>query len=195
MTQAGGRTTMRKIGVMAALFMLLIPLSARAQEANAAPMLKRLSDKASKTVDVNLDQSMLRFASAFLDPKDPDQARAKRIIANMKGIYVHHFEFDKSGEYSEEDLATLRAQLREPDWSRIIDARSKHDSENVEVYFHRDGDKFGGLVVIATEPTELTYVNIIGPITPEDLRELGGQFGIPRVDVNGNSPEKKEKEK
>lgn len=181
---------MRRIGTAIAL-LLLTQLTAFAQDWDPAGALKKLSAKASKTVDVTLDQSMLQFASGFLDTKDPDQAQAKKVIANMKGIYVHSFEFEKSGEYSDEDVASLRAPLKEPEWSRIVTVKSKHEGENVEVYFRKEGGKFTGLVVISTEPTELTWVHIMGPINPEDLRRLGGQFGIPRVEIDDKPSTKK----
>lgn len=176
----------------AALALLLfVPLAAFAQDPDPGGMLKKLAARASKTVDVSLDQSMLQFASAFLNPKDPDQAKAKKIIADMKGIYVHSFEFDKPGGYTEEDLAALRAPLKGPEWSRIVTVRSKEENQNVEVYFKKEGEKFTGLIVIATEPNELTYVNIVGPINPDDLRQLGGEFGIPKVDVDQKPSSKK----
>ncbi len=149
----------------------------------SASLTSRLEAKASKTVDVTLDQSMLKFASRFLDDKDPDQAQAKKIVANMQGIYVHSFQFEKSGEFTDEDVATLRGPLKDPPWSRIVNVRSKREGENVEVYFKKEGGKFTGLVVIATQPTSLTFVSIVGPIDPDDLAKLGGQFGIPKVDI------------
>jgi Domain of unknown function (DUF4252) len=181
---------MKRIATVLCL-VVAFQFSAAAQDWDPGGTLKRLSDKASKTVDVNLDQSMLKFAAAFLDPKDPQQAQAKKVIANMKGIYVHNLEFEKHGEYSEEDLASLRAPLKEPEWSRIVNVRSKSDGQNVEIYFHKDGEKFKGLVVIATEPTELTFVDIVGPITPEDIAGLGGQFGIPKVEIDPQPSGKK----
>lgn len=183
-------TIMKRIAVILGL-LLAVQLSAAAQDWDPGGTLKRLSAKASKTVDINLDQSMLKFAAAFLDSKDPEQAKAKKIIADMKGIYVHNMEFDKHGEYSEEDLASVRAPLKEPEWSRIVNVRSKTDGQNVEIYFRKDGDKFKGLVVIATEPNEFTFVDIVGPITPEDIMQLGGQFGIPKVEIDQDSSGKK----
>ena len=45
-------------------------------------------------------------------------------------------------------------------------------------------------MVITAEPKELTVVNLTGSISPEDLKALGGQFGIPKVDVpNGKGKE------
>jgi len=180
---------MRRLGIVLGL-LVAFQFPTVAQDWDPGGTLKKLSTKASKTVDINLDQSMLQFAGAFLDPKDPQQAQAKKIISNMKGIYVHNLEFEKSGEYSEEDLTSLRSALKEPEWSRIVNVRSKSDGQNVEVYFRKDGDKFKGLVVIATEPTELTFVDIVGPITPEDIMRLGGQFGIPKVEIDQDSGKK-----
>ena len=105
------------------------------------------------------------------------------------------FKFAKEGEYSEADVEAIRSQLSGPGWSQIVRVRSKKDSENVDVYLKKEGDQTIGLVVIAAEPKELTVVNIDGPINLEQLGELGGQFGIPKVNVEHGSktPEPKPK--
>lgn len=173
---------MKRIATIVAL-LLATQMMAFAQDWDPGGLLKKLSARASNAVDVNLDQSMLQFAGGFLDPKDPQQAKAKKIIANLKGIYVHSYEFDKAGEYTPQDVEALRAQVQGPNWSRVVNVRSKTDGEDVTVYFKKEGNDFKGLVVIAAEPMELTFVNIVGPIRPEDLSELGGQFGIPKISV------------
>ena len=38
-----------------------------------------------------------------------------------------------------------------------------------------------GIVIIAAEPKELTVVNIVGPLEVDQLADLGGEFGIPRL--------------
>jgi hypothetical protein len=166
------------IGVM---FAASLPV--QAQDSSGA-MLSKLEAKASKTVDVSLDQSMLQFAGRFLDDKDADQAKAKKIIAKLRGVYVHSFTFENEGEFSTDDIAALRATLKQPEWSRIVNAHSKRDGEVTEVYFKKVDGKFQGLVVIASQPKQLTYVNIEGEIDPDDLVKLGGQFGIPKIDVD-----------
>jgi hypothetical protein len=40
------------------------------------------------------------------------------------------------------------------------------------------------LAIIATEPKQLTLVNIVGAIDLDTLSELGGHMGIPDVDVD-----------
>jgi uncharacterized protein DUF4252 len=144
----------------------------------------KLAARASDTVDISLDGSLLQFAAKFLSDSDKDQAKVKKLVGGLKGIYVKSFEFKKPGEYSAADLESFRAPLHAPDWQRIVGAHSSEDGETVEVYIKSEGKGIGGLAIIAFEPKELTLVNIVGPIDLDSLSELGGQFGIPEVDVD-----------
>src|ERR1700681_4515657 len=89
-----------------------------------------LAASATNTVDVTLEGPLLQLAAKFLSSSEPDEAKIKKLVVGLKGIYVRSFEFDKEGAYSESDVATLRNQLRTPEWSRLINVRSKRDSEN-----------------------------------------------------------------
>src|SRR5260370_35930408 len=77
----------------------------------------------------------------------------------------------------------LRGEGESPTWSRIVGVVSKQRGENVDVYFKNAGDKLGGVLIIAAEPRELTVVNIVGTIDPEDLSDLGGEFHIPKLEI------------
>jgi len=165
------------------LVIAMMPLAA--QDIKIPPSLDRLADKASEVVDVTMDSSMLQMASKFLSDKDADEAKAKKLVGGLKGIYVKSFEFDKPGEYDMSDVEAIRSQLRAPGWSRIVGVKSKRSGDNAEVYIRNENGKITGLTVIATEPKELTIVNIQGSIDPEQLSELGGHFGIPKVDAGG----------
>lgn len=76
------------------------------------------------------------------------------------------------------DVESIRSQLT--GWSRIVAVRSVN-SENTDVYLKKTGDQIDGLFIIDAEPKELTVVHIDGPIRPEDLNELGGHMGIPKI--------------
>jgi hypothetical protein len=143
----------------------------------------KLAARASETVDVSLDGSLLRLATKFLSDDDADEAKVKKLVAGLKGIYVKSFEFKKEGEYSAADVDAFRAPLHTPDWQRIVGVHSTEDGEDVEVYIKNEGKNIGGLAIIATEPKELTLVNIVGAIDLDTLSELGGHFGIPEVEV------------
>ncbi len=174
---------------------LLAILPLAAQDIKMPAGFDKLAAKASEVVDVSLDGALLQLASRFLSEKDPDEAHVKRMVGGLKGIYVKSFEFDDRDQYKESDVEELRAQVRGPAWSRIVSAKSKKNGENSEIFIKTEAGQIAGLVVIATEPKELTIVSIIGSIRPEDLRDLGGHMGIPKIDVGPvKKDDKKDKE-
>jgi hypothetical protein len=165
-----------------ASLIILLALPAAAQDIKLPASLDRLASKASNSVDINLDMTMLQLAARFLSGKDPDEARVKKLVGTLKGITVKSFEFDSRGEYNPSDLDEFRAQFRSPGWTRIVGVKSRN-GENSDIYLKSENGQIAGLVVIVAEPRELTIVSILGTINPDDLRDLGGHFGIPRMDV------------
>jgi hypothetical protein len=159
-------------------------------EIHGMSSLDRLAEKAKEAVDVTLDASMLQLASGFLSPNDPDQARVKKLVAKLKGVYVRSFEFDRDGQYSPSDVEGIRASVKGPGWSRIVGVKELKGGEDSEVYLKKDGNQLAGIVVIVAEPRELTVVDIDGPIDPEELRELGGHMGIPKFEKNKGKSDK-----
>jgi hypothetical protein len=162
---------------------------AQAQDFQSARLpieqLDKLAAKANETVEVTLDERLLQLAAKFLSSKDPQQARIKELVAGLKGVYVRVFEFDQAGEYALSDIEALRAQLRAPAWSKIVGVRSRRGGDNIDVHVKLQGDSILGLAIIAAEPRQLTVVNIVGPIDLEKLSQLQGQFGIPKLDLEG----------
>ncbi|HLG15237.1 MAG TPA: DUF4252 domain-containing protein [Blastocatellia bacterium] len=147
--------------------------------------LDKFAAKAVETVDVTLDESLLKLASKFLSEKrSPDEAKIKDVVAGLKGVYVKRFGFEKEGEYTEADVEAIRSQLNRPGWSKIVGVRSKKaGSTNVDVFIMYEGSLIKGLAVLATEPKALTVVNVVGPIDVEKLSELEGKFGIPSLEL------------
>jgi hypothetical protein len=162
------------------IWLLVAAANAEAQQVNLSS-LDKLAGKARETTDVNLDGSMLKFASGFLNDRKGEEGLAKKMISELKGVFVRAYEFEKSGSYSPADLQPIRDQLKGPQWTRIISLKDRDSSEDVEVWLFREGENTTGMVLIASEPDELTVVNLVGPIRPEDLQNLGGQFGIPNI--------------
>jgi uncharacterized protein DUF4252 len=180
-----------KLVIFAMTAALSLALSFGQQARLQVNSIEKLSAKAAEVIDVTLDEPLLQLARKFLSTKrSADEARAKEIIAGLKGVYVKQFQFDKEGEYSEADIEPIRAQLRLPGWSRIVGVRSKQ-AENIEVFVMSEGNVIKGISVLATEPKELTIVNVIGPIDIEKLSELEGQFGIPKLGIENTEKGKR----
>lgn len=143
--------------------------------------LDRLFPKAVETIDVRVDGSLLQMASKFLRSDKADEAAVREIVQALKGVYVKGVEFDKDGEYSETDVEAIRQQLAAPGWDRIVGVRSKRDGENVEVFLMINNDAvIEGIGVLISEPKQIMVVNVVGPLDPEKINNLRGQFGIPK---------------
>jgi hypothetical protein len=153
-----------------------------AQEIRLPVNLDKLADKAEESTVVTLDKSMLQLIGKF----DKDDRDTRKLIAGLDGIYVRSFEFAAEGDYSPADVEAVRSQIQSPPWSRLVGVRSKRHGDNVDVYFKDAGNgQLGGIVVIAAEPRELTIVNIVGTLDLDRLADLGGDFGIPRLELGG----------
>ena len=143
--------------------------------------LEHLASKASGSFDVSLNTSMLQFAAKFLDGKDPDEAKVKKLIVGIEGIYIKSFDFKKDGAYVPADLERVRTQLKAPQWSRIVGIKSGGESENIEVWARSEKGKVTGVAILATEPRQLTVCNLVGNIDLDSLADLGGHFGLPNL--------------
>jgi hypothetical protein len=150
----------------------------------------KLAAKSVEKVDVSLEGPVLALATMFLSDKG-DESKIKNMVRGLKGVYVKSFTFDKDGQYTEADLAEIRAQVKAPEWSRIVDMQEKHESS--AIYLKYDGKQTQGVVVVSAEPRELTVVQIIGPIDPSMLSDLGGNLGIPRMHM-GSKPKTTKKD-
>ncbi|MGH9843466.1 MAG: DUF4252 domain-containing protein [Blastocatellia bacterium] len=172
----------KRIGTLI-LLVVACAVSAWAQNAQLQiANLDKLADKASDTVEVNLDKKLLQLAAKFLNSNNPTEAKVKELLNGLEGVYVRVFEFDQPGEYAAGDVESLRSQLQ--GWSKIVGVRSRKQGENVDVHIKYSGDTILGLAIIAADPKTLTVVNIVGPVDLEKLSQLEGQFGIPSLNLD-----------
>jgi Domain of unknown function (DUF4252) len=163
-----------------AIFLLLMVLSSRAYGQAAFPVdTAKLAERADEATTISLDKTMLQFAGKFLSSSEDDR-EAQRIIAKLDGIYVRTYEFKKPNTYSASEVEAFRRQFASPEWSRIVAVHAKESDEDTDIYVHMVNGRVAGMFILAAEPGELTFVHIAGAITPEDLDNLSGNFGIPK---------------
>lgn len=172
-----------KITTAVLVSLLIAPAGAQAQGARLQlDHLDRLAGQAAESVNITIDPSMLKLATAFLK-SERENVELKEMLSEIRGIYVRSFEFDREDAYTPDDVKAVRKQLAAPGWSRLVTVDSKRDRELVEIYSWREGNEAGGLAILVSEPKELTVVNIVGPMDLARLAALQGQFGIPRLPV------------
>ena len=169
-----------KITLVLLAFLVAAPSAALAQRLDI-DHLDRLAERADEAINVTITPDMLRVFSGFIPSNDANALAAKQFVSGLKGIYVRTFEFSRDNAYSPDDVNTIRKQLTNPRWAKMVTVDSKRDREMVDVYFWMDNDKIGGLAVLVAEATRLTVVNIVGPIDPSKLTMLKGNYGIPDI--------------
>ena len=180
-----------KSPLIALLLVLLPALVAKAQDSRIQMGgLDHLAAKASQTVDVNIDERLMRAAARLLSNKNEDERDVKQLVANLKGIYVKSFEFETDGQFAAADVETIRTQLRAPGWSRLVNVTSKKEGV-LEVYLLFNAEQVGGLAVLHTDTRELTVVNIVGPVDLDKLAKLEGQLGVPELGIQSTKPKAK----
>ncbi len=163
--------------VWVAAVMVGAGLPAVAQSPFPVTLQKQLADRAANYTEVSLDRKMLAFASRFMN--DKDDAEGKRIVEKLNGVYVRSYEFDKPGQYTTADLDAIRRQFDTPEWTSLVKTRSRDGSDDADIYMKLVNDEVQGMFVLDAESKELNFVYISGPIRPEDLKDLSGNFGIP----------------
>ncbi len=159
---------------------LAVPMMAQ----NASPLPlppgleKELAARASDVTEVRLDKNMLGFAARFMDSKHKDDAATRQLIQGLDGIYVRDYEFDKDGQYSQEQIEQLRRAFETPEWSAVVHERERKSGESTDVLMKLVNGEPHGLFILDMEPKELTIVLILGPIRMEDLSKLNGLGGL-----------------
>ena len=147
------------------------------------PDFDALAARATETVNISLDTSLLGLAASFLDASNPDDAATKELIAGLKGIYVRSYTFGQDFAYPAAQVEQVRKQLAPPAWQRLVEVSSTRDHTHVQIYVSADRGVANGLAIIASEPREFTIVNIVGSIDLAKLHRLEGKFGIPKLDL------------
>ena len=182
------RTTLIGLLVLATAFV------ARAQDSRIQMgSLDHLAAKASQTVDVSIDERLIKIAAKVFSDTDIDEREVKKLLNGLKGVYVKHFEFDLDGQFGPTEVEAIRTQLRGPGWLRMVGVRSKKDGD-FEVYLLMNAEQVGGLAVLHTDQRELTVVNIIGPVDIQKLARLEGHLGIPDLEIESPKPKVKNDE-
>lgn len=183
-----------KTTLVAILLIITSALVAKAQDSRIQMgSLDHLAPKAIQTVDVNVDERLMKLAARLFSDKDEDEREIKKLIAGLKGIYVKSFEFETDGQFVAADLEPIRTQLRGTGWTKMVNVRSKKEG-SVEVYLQFAGEMVNGLAVLHTDDKELTVVNIVGPVDLDKLAQLEGQMGIPDLGIESSKTKKKTNE-
>lgn len=126
--------------------------------------------------EVNLEEPLLKMVGNMAEDKKEDVGQ---MISALKLVKVNEFEVgEKLYSEVESAIASMDKDLLAKQWDRIIKTRSKNDLTNVYVK-SGSGAGFVGLVVTSLTPKgKATFVNIVGKINLETIKQLSEQFNF-----------------
>ncbi len=180
---------MNRIAGTLALACLSLPTLAGAQSGKLElPDFKSLAHEATDSVNISLGPWLLHLFAGFIDEKDPDAAATKKLLAGIQSIDVRSFEFAKDFAYSGDELAGVRRQLAQPGWNALAQVHDRAKNEDVDIFVRTEKDHTAGFALIASEPREVTIVNIVGSIKLEDLAKLQTQLHLPKITPSAIEP-------
>jgi len=161
---------------------MLLPTIAAAQNPQLdLPDFRSLARNASDSVNISLGPWLLHFAGSLVSDKDPDSASEKQLLTGIDSIQVRSYEFSSDSAYSAADLETVRRQLEAPGWTPLVQSRDQQKGERVDIYVMRDADHTKGFALIASEPRQVTIVNITGSIDLAKLSAIERQLHLPAL--------------
>ncbi len=164
---------MKRILILAAA---LVPLGAQQIDFS---YFDKLADKAKESAVVNLGPEQLSLL-AGMQPKQGGKDFAD-LPKTLRGIQVRSLEFDSPGQYDINEVRSLGAKIKSGGtWVPMVTVKEKDEFTEILVRKGADG-KPDGLLILAAEPTELTFVHIDGVGDLASLAKLGGIAGIPEI--------------
>lgn len=131
----------------------------------------KIPDYAEAITEVDLGPELLQSLASAEIEADQDLTQ---LLEGLTSIRVRSFDVkSEDAEKIRSDMEKFEKDLEKDQWTRII--RSKEDDEltNISIKF-KDGNMVG-LLVMAVEPDEVAFVNIVGSINlGQMLAGLGG---------------------
>jgi len=166
---------MMKIAAGALLAGLMLASLAAGQKLELK--LDALAAKASAKNEVDLDGALLKMAlgkaaeHAGKEGKEGKRPPMSDLLAGVEAVHVRHYEFEKPGAYSDQELEPVRTQVGDGSgWSRIINIKEKNES--TEIFLWSQGEQVRGCLVLVAEPRQVTVVHIGGSVTLAQMKEM-----------------------
>jgi hypothetical protein len=175
------RSLLKKMMIAAAIVIAVGsgPLFSQASPLMLPPAVEKdLAARASEVTEVTLNKNMLGFAAKFMNGKEKNDAAVRQLIEGLDGIYVRSYEFDKAGEYSLDQVDSLRKSFSTTEWSPMVREHERKSGETTDIMVKLINGEPHGMFILAAEAKELTIVLILGPIRMDQLAQLNGIAGL-----------------
>jgi len=152
----------------------LAAFSARAADAGYVDLGKFTPAEGCEFVEVNVQSSMLRLASLFVDKDDHEVAN---LIRSLKHVRVNVVGYDDAtGADVAQRVREIRRGLDTQGWAQVVTVREGGKDQDVAIYVKtRNDDTVEGLLitVLDAQKKQVVLVNLVGDIKPEQIAAVG----------------------
>lgn len=130
------------------------------------------------TVEIAVGKTLLGLVSAFTASEDPDVAE---LFSRLDGVRVRVFETEFLADGAIDTVKGVASQLSSEGWESVVSVNSA--DEQVRIFLKMNQNVVEGITVMAVEPHEAAFINVIGLIDPAELAELMDRLDVD-VDVD-----------
>ena len=141
--------------------------------------LDHLAAKASNAVDVSLSKAMLQFGAKFLGRQDPEEAKVKKLISGLDGIYIKASSSRRTAHGPRPTSTKVRNQLKAPGMVAHRRREERRGQRKHRSHVRTENGKVTGVAILAADPREFTVANIVGNVDLDSLADLGGHSAFP----------------
>ncbi len=134
------------------------------------------TDSGGQLVEINLNSALINVAAQVAAKADPE---AVKVLSSLKSIRVSVVGMnDKNSSELKERIDSIRKQLREGGWERVVTVQEKND--DVGIYTKMRGNEAveGIVITVIGGKKEAVFINLVGDIRPEQLASIAEKLNI-----------------
>jgi hypothetical protein len=125
------------------------------------------------SVEIAIGKGLLSFVSAFTSSEDPEIAD---LFSRLDGIRVRVFETEQLADGAVDLVKGVSSNLSSDGWESVVSVNSA--DEQVRIFMKLNQDVIEGITVMAVEPNEAAFINVIGFLDPAELARLMDHFDV-----------------
>ena len=132
-------------------------------------------------IEIYLKDSLLDLVAAATRFED------KELADMLEALYLIRFQAYQKAEgqnldtsYDYERIAERLKALTLPDWELVVRVRER--DQRVQFYVRTEDETIVGLLVLADDPHEFVFINIVGPLDLAQVGRIGRKFDIAPLD-------------
>ncbi|HEX6998045.1 MAG TPA: DUF4252 domain-containing protein [Gammaproteobacteria bacterium] len=126
------------------------------------------------TVQIDLNGALLAFVSGAT--RAAGDAETADMLRGLEGVRLRVYESLEDADAVNAFVDDASGRLEREGWQRVVYVQE--GGEKVRVYARMEGEQVNGLTLMVVDAAEAVFMNVAGPLDPEQLGRLAGAVGV-----------------